>query len=124
MRTEGWDAIIRAQEPAVLWTQVNHHPGNNTFPAWPTAWTRRCGHISLVSNVDSWVQEVGDLLGLQHRIPVEVFHDRHNVTGSGRFDDETAAEGTEQSDQACTLLRSPDMVAARAEDAARIREIL
>jgi hypothetical protein len=124
MRTPGWDAIVGAQEPAVLWTRANHHEGCNTFPVWPTAWTRRTGHMSLVSNCDSWIQEVGDLLGLVHRIPVEVFHDRHNVTGSGRFDDATAAEGTNLSDPDCTLLRSPEMVAARHADAAAIREIL
>ncbi len=124
MRTQGWDTVIRAQSPGVLWPSANHHPGNNMFPIWPSAWTRAMGHVSLCFNYDTWMQFVGDGLGLQWKIPVEIFHDRHNVTGSGNFNDQVAAEGTEQADKTASVLFSMEMTAERERDVARIRELL
>ena len=124
MLTAGWDAVVHAQAPGVLWPAVNHHPANNTFPVWPAAWTRLTGRVSLCFNFDSWIQETGEMAGRQWRIPVEIFHDRHNQTGSGRFDDLTAAEGTLLADSSCSVLRSPEMVAERQRDAALIRATL
>lgn len=124
MRTQGWDKIVESQAPAVLRPSANHHHELNLFPVWPTRWARHIGHVSLCFNADTWVQEVGNLLGGQQNIPVEIFHDRDNVTGSGKFADQTAAEGTLQSDQSCSVFNSPEMAAARQQDANRIREIL
>ncbi len=124
MLTPGWDAVIASRAPGVLWPSANHHPGCNIFPAWPAEWTRLTGHMSLAPNCDSWIQDLGERLGRQERIPVEVFHDRHNQTGSGRFDDATYAEGTALSDRDCTVFRSAKMTAARERDASLIRGIL
>jgi hypothetical protein len=124
MRTQGWDAVIEAQEPAVLWPSANHHRELNLFPVWPAAWSRAMGHVSLCFNADTWLGEVGDMAGRHERIPVEIFHDRDNVTGSGRFADATAAEGTLLSDQTCSVFRSAEMTAARERDAAIVRGLL
>jgi len=91
MLTQGWDAVIAAQQPGVLWSQANHCGGGNLFPAWPREWTQALGHVSLSPHCDMWIQHIGQGLGCQRRIPVEVFHDRKDVTGG--HDDATYAEG-------------------------------
>ena len=91
MLTDGWDEIIHAQPPGVLFLGVNHGGGGNFFPAWPKAWSDAWGHASLSPNIDVWVSEIGARLGRQWRIPVEVLHDRCDITGN--HDDDTYAEG-------------------------------
>ena len=124
MRTQAWDQVIESQEPAILWPSANHHTELNLFPVWPAAWTRAMGHVSLCFNADTWLMEVGQMAGRHRKIPVEIFHDRDNVTGSGKFADRTAAEGTLRSDQTCSVFHSAGMAAARARDAAIIRGLL
>lgn len=91
MLTAGWDEIIRSQEPAVLWPAANHAPHACTFPAWPRAWSDALGHVTPTPHVDTYLQRLGEALGLLVKIPVEVLHDRADVTGG--HDDATYAEG-------------------------------
>lgn len=92
MVTQGWDDIIRAQRRwGVLASRANHCGEANLFPVFPRWWTQATGHIALSPNVDVWIQEVGAMLGACDRIPVEVFHDRFDVTGN--HDDQTYREG-------------------------------
>ena len=91
MVTPGWDTVIAAQQPGVLWMRANHCDGGNLFPAWPRAWSEALGHVSLVPHVDMWIQRLGSELGCQRRVDVEVLHDRKDVTGG--HDDATYAEG-------------------------------
>jgi hypothetical protein len=89
MRTSGWDKVIEGNAPGVLWLGANQ--GQYYFPAWPKAWSDAWGHVSLSPNVDVWVSEVGTRLGMARPVPVEVFHDRKDITGG--HDDQTYAEG-------------------------------
>lgn len=93
MLTTGWDTVIHAQDPApaVLWLSSNQGMGGNFFPAWPRAWSDHLGHISLSPNVDVWISEVGRRIGRERQIPVQVLHDRADVTGGHQ--DQTYAEG-------------------------------
>jgi hypothetical protein len=91
MLTSGWDTLIAAQPPGVLWMKANHCAGGNLFPAWPAAWTRALGHVSLSPHCDMWIQHLGQGLGCQRQVPVEILHDRKDVTGG--HDDATYAEG-------------------------------
>jgi hypothetical protein len=91
MVTEGWDGIIRGQDPAVLWLGANHHHTASMFPAWPRAWAQATGHVSPVPHCDTFLQHLGEVLGLLVKVPVEVRHDRADVTGAN--DDATYAEG-------------------------------
>jgi hypothetical protein len=97
MRTAGWDDIIHGSAGlqyspmSVLWPQVNHAEGGNLFPVWPRWWADTMGYVSLASNIDVWVSEIARRLGVEQRIPVEIFHDRADVTGG--HDDQTFAEG-------------------------------
>lgn len=89
MRTPGWDEVIGGQEPGVLWLASNQGP--YYFPAWPRAWSDAWGHVSLSPNVDVWVSEVGARVGRTVPVPVEIHHDRKDITGG--HDDQTYAEG-------------------------------
>ncbi len=91
MLTKAWDEAVHGQQPGVLWLTANHAPGGNFFPAFPAAWAKAWGHVSLSPNNDVWVSEIGARTGRQWHIPVEVFHDRFDVTGG--HDDQTYAEG-------------------------------
>ena len=111
MQTPGWDTVIRANRPAVLWPAANHVHHANIVPAWPRAWSDATGHASPTSHMDTYLQWLGEALGRHDRIPVEVLHDRADVTGN--HDDATYAEGRK-------LLGSEGMVPGF--DAAAVRE--
>lgn len=91
MQTPGWDLIVRANRPAILWPAANHVHHANIVPAWPRAWSDALGRVSPTSHMDTYLQYLGEALGRHDRIPVEVLHDRADVTGG--HDDQTYAEG-------------------------------
>jgi hypothetical protein len=89
--TPDWDAVIAEHEPAVLWPQANHVQHANIAPVWPRAWSDALGHASPTSHMDTYLQRLGEALGRHVPIPVQVLHDRADVTGN--HDDQTYAEG-------------------------------
>jgi len=91
MLTPGWDKIITSAEPAILWPHANHAPHTGVFPAWPRAWSDAMGHVAPYPHIDTHLHYVGENLGKITRIPVEVLHDRADLTGNN--DDLTYAEG-------------------------------
>jgi hypothetical protein len=91
MLTPGWDLIVRASRPAVLWPSANHCHHANIVPAWPRAWSDAMGRVSPTTHMDTYLQYLGEALGRHDRVPVEVLHDRADVTGG--HDDATYAEG-------------------------------
>jgi hypothetical protein len=124
MLTGGWDEIIRQNRPAVIWPHANHVPHTNIAPAWPRAWSDKLGYASPSSHMDTYWHYVGDRLGRHDRVPIEIKHDRADVTGN--HDDQTYAEGRK-------LLGSEGMVpgfdlreftAWVDNDVARLRELL
>ena len=124
MRTYGWDTIVHAQPPMVLWPLANHAPQCALFLAWPKAWTDHTGHVALCWNADTWIEFVGKDLGLITAPGVyEIVNDRADVTGNN--DDLTAQEGWRVAHaDGNNRFWDADMYAARAEDVAKIREIL
>lgn len=93
MLTAGWDDVIRGNRPAVIWPYANHVSHANIAPAWPRAWSLHLGYASPTSHMDTYWQRVGEQLGRHDRVPVEIMHDRADVTGNHR--DQTYAEGRE-----------------------------
>ena len=93
MKTQGWDTIVRGADPAVLWPGANHVQHANIAPIWPRAWAEALGHASPTSHMDTYLQRLGEALGKHVRIPVEIVHDRFDVTG--HHHDATYAEGRE-----------------------------
>lgn len=90
MLTPGWDAVVRAHPGLCLWLDhMGTGPGHcNMFPIWPKAWTDRLGRIADGSpRVDTWIQEVAEIMGRQVKVPVQLQHISP--------DDETWREGRE-----------------------------
>lgn len=96
MKTECWDDHIHAHSRGgvpreVLWSQVNHDDGGNLFPVWPRLWAQATGYVSRSPNIDVWVSEIGRRLVAETRVPIQIFHDRADITGG--HDDQTFKEG-------------------------------
>lgn len=100
MRTAGWDDVIANQEHFAVLKPFDNHPGEhlNTFPIVPKAWVDRVGHFSLHRANDTWWQEVGARLGAQVPVPIDVYHDRFDLTGENA--DETFRATSSQYDPA------------------------
>jgi hypothetical protein len=93
MRTDGWDTVIAGWRPAILWPSANHVHHANIAPAWPRSWSDANGMVTPTSHMDTWLQRVGERLGRHDSVPIEIIHDRFDITGNHR--DQTYAEGRE-----------------------------
>jgi hypothetical protein len=89
--TPGWDTVVLAQEPGVLWPRANHVIHANIAPAWPRSWSDALGYASPTSHMDTYLQRLGEAVGRHVPVPIEILHDRADVTGN--HDDQTYAEG-------------------------------
>jgi hypothetical protein len=89
METQGWDEEIQKfdNEFALLkFNQTNHTHPYALFPVIPTDWCRLIGTFSLSPQNDAWLNLIAKPLGIIKEIPVNVFHDRFDLTGNN--DDE------------------------------------
>jgi hypothetical protein len=91
MQTEGWDSIVIDSPQGVLWPHANHVPHANIAPIWPKAWSDANGYVTATTHMDTWLQYVAEQLGCHHKVPIEIIHDRADVTGA--HDDLTYAQG-------------------------------
>lgn len=91
MQTDGWDTIVVDSPQGVLWPHANHVEHANIAPIWPKAWSDAAGIVTPTTHMDTWLQYVAEQLGCHHKIPVEIVHDRADVTGN--HDDVTYAQG-------------------------------
>jgi glycosyltransferase involved in cell wall biosynthesis len=91
MITHGWDKVVRANRPAILWPHANHVHHANIAPIWPKAWSDAMGHVSITTHMDTYLQRLGEALGRHDPVAIEIVHDRPDVTG--REEDATYAEG-------------------------------
>lgn len=116
MGTPDWQAIVESYAAnRVLWPcerGLNRHMC--TFPVIPRAWVQAVGHFSLSPHCDSWWEHVGRLLDRLERIPVDLTHDRADLTGNN--DDATYREREYRSEE------FEEMATARERDAAVIAE--
>lgn len=99
MMTDNWDEIILAQKdhPGVIrmpCVSMNHPFA--LFPIIRKDWITRFGQISPVSHSDWWIYNVCAPLKQVLNVPVEVYHDRADVTGGNN--DETFAERSYSAD--------------------------
>jgi hypothetical protein len=111
MQTEGWDEIVRSQQPGVVWgisCDPNAMPGNpSEFPAFPKAWAEHLGHVCLSTHVDMWVNELGRLTGTGRHTEIRISHPRTY--------DQTYYDQDPNGD-----FHLPAMAAAREEDARKL----
>jgi hypothetical protein len=93
MQTKGWDEIIARYTSRFLLLNPdsnhhNHASGNSIFPIIPRAWFERLGHCSLSNHNNTWVELVAQRLGIFEDVPIQILHDRCDLTGGN--DDLTA----------------------------------
>lgn len=89
MESKGWDTEIGKHDDdfALLkFNQVNHPHPYALFPVIPTDWCRLIGNFSLNAQNDAWLNLIAKPLGIIKDIPVNVVHDRFDLTGNN--DDE------------------------------------
>jgi hypothetical protein len=99
MLTENWDDEIRKEDgyfgllrmPCV----TMNHPFA-LFPIVPREWVDFFGKVSPVNHSDWWIYNVTVPVGRMKNIPVQVYHDRADVTGGNN--DETFREQSYNAD--------------------------
>ena len=89
MQTQDWDAEIMkwdGQFKLLAFLTHNLHP-YSIFPIVPRKWLDLLGYLSPHQISDAWLSQQAYMLDILERIPVEVLHDRHDLTGNNK--DET-----------------------------------
>lgn len=85
MVSDNWDDIIREHdgEFKLLGPTDNHngHP-NAIFPILPRDWFILLDHLSQNAQNDTWLSHIAYMLDIFERIPLEVVHDRADITGN------------------------------------------
>ena len=89
METQDWDKEIMkwdGQFKLLAFRTHNLHP-YSIFPIVPREWLDLLGYLSPHQISDAWLSQQAYMLDIMERIPVEVLHDRHDLTGNNK--DET-----------------------------------
>ena len=90
MLSDNWDETIASHtgEFKLLGPTDNHdgHP-YAIFPIVPRDWFMLLDHLSQNAQNDAWLSHIAYMLDIFERIPVEVLHDRADITGNNN--DET-----------------------------------
>lgn len=89
METKDWDLEIGKfdNEFALLkFNQTNHKHPYALFPVIPTDWCRLIGTFSMNAQNDAWLNLIAKPLGIIKDIPVDVVHDRFDLTGNNDDD--------------------------------------
>ena len=84
MLTEDWDKSIDANKDyfgLLRMPCINHQHPFALFPIIPRKWVDLFGCVSLVNHSDWWIYNVCKPIGRVKDIPVDVFHNRADITG-------------------------------------------
>ena len=84
MKTTGWDTEIISHTGEFClqaFDTHNKHP-YSIFPIVPREWYELIGHLSLHQLNDAWLSQIAWMLDIVKPIPVEVLHDRADLTGN------------------------------------------
>jgi hypothetical protein len=88
MQSAGWDDTIMSHEgefKLLSFCTHNMHP-YSIFPIVPRKWYKLLGYISPHPTQDGWVSQQAYMLDIYLRIPVNVLHDRFDLTGNNNDD--------------------------------------
>ena len=88
METQGWDTVIAShigEFKLLAFHTHNDHP-YSIFPIAPRAWLDHMGYLSPHQISDAWLSQQAYMLDIWERIPVDVVHDRHDLTGNNGDD--------------------------------------
>jgi hypothetical protein len=122
MITERWDKVVADEPPGlrVLHTANNQGPVLNTFPVFTRELYQLLGHVSVSPHCDSYLEAVSRPTGIEYRVPIQVRHDRYDLTG--RHNDQTFADA--QAGYRTSDFHSETVQAHIQEDIAKIRAAL
>ena len=84
METKAWDTTImsyQGQFKLLAFHTHNDHP-YSIFPIVPREWYDLLGYLSPHQISDAWLSQQAYMLDIWERIPVDVLHDRHDLTGN------------------------------------------
>jgi hypothetical protein len=84
MQTQDWDVEImkyNGQFKLLAFLTHNLHP-YSIFPIVPHEWLDLLGYLSPHQISDGWLSQQAYVLDILKRIPVDVLHDRHDLTGN------------------------------------------
>lgn len=89
MQTQGWDTTIMSYQDQFKLLAFHTHQDHpySIFPIVPRAWFDLLGYLSPHQISDAWLSQQAYVLDIWQRIPVDVLHDRHDLTGNN--DDST-----------------------------------
>jgi len=84
VETKSWDSIIQTHDDEFKLLAVHTHNDHpySIFPIVPRAWLTHMGYLSPHQISDAWLSQQAYLLNIWERIPVNVVHDRHDLTGN------------------------------------------
>ena len=87
MLTKNWDDHIRNVTAFRVLRMPTHneHP-YAIFPIVPAEWYEIFGYLSLHQLSDAWISQIAYMTDIVENIPVEVLHDRHDLTGNNKDD--------------------------------------
>lgn len=124
METPGWDTVIMQydqQFKLLSYCTHNMHP-YSIFPIVPKIWYDLLGYISPHPTQDGWVSQQAYMLDIYERIPVNVLHDRFDLTGNNQdetYNNRPMLEGNPSDPRD---FHSTKMMELRHNDAARLAE--
>jgi hypothetical protein len=100
MQTQGWDQHISCETDFNVLRMLTHnqHP-YAIFPIVPASWYKLFGYLSQHQLSDAWISQIAYMLDVVKNIPVEVLHDRHDLTGQNQdttFNQRVVFEGRPQ----------------------------
>jgi len=86
MQSQGWDTEIRSHTGSFViqaFATHNMHP-YSIFPIVPKAWHTLLGFLSEHPLNDAYISQIAWMLDIMKRIPVQVLHDRADLTGNNK----------------------------------------
>lgn len=83
MLDQGWDTEIAKYTGKFCLQAFETHNGHpySIFPIVPRQWFQILGHLSQHQLNDAWLSQIGWLLDIVIRIPINVEHERYDLTG-------------------------------------------
>jgi glycosyltransferase involved in cell wall biosynthesis len=88
MNSKGWDTVINSHGNAFRVLRMpthNNHP-YAIFPIVPREWYELFGYLSAHQISDAWISQVAYLVDIMVNVPIDVTHDRHDLTGNNKDD--------------------------------------
>jgi hypothetical protein len=88
MSTSGWDNVIKQQpkQISLLRAETNQQHPYALFPIIPKTWVEITGGFSQHQLNDAWVSQIAWMLDVVKTIPVDIVHERYDVTGNNHDD--------------------------------------